>query len=76
MKPATEWAVFQMSGQGLVSNPAYKGMKWMPCSCRLCGPTDASGRQQCDVTVGGCFAKLFGAFCDDCREQHDNDKVD
>lgn len=57
-------------------DPAYAGMKWMPCSCRSCGPTDATGRQQCDVTVGGCFAELFGAFCDDCREQQDNDKVD
>ena len=49
-------------------DPAYAGMKWMPCSCRSCGPTDASGRQQCGVTVGGFCAEFFGALCDDCRE--------
>jgi hypothetical protein len=57
-------------------DPAYAGMKWMPCSCRSCGPTDATGRQQCDVTVGGFCALFLGAFCQDCREHQDNDKVD
>ena len=41
---------------------AYKGKMFHPCRCDHCGPTSASGRQQCSTQVMEAFR-----FCGSCR---------
>ena len=66
MTPATEWAVFQMSGQGLVSNPAEanaKGQSRINTLMLMASPMAAPTSWGCKLVAHMCSKTSRGRPC-------------